>query len=311
LTLLPKAHPILRDHNHYSPEETGICEHCGQRLPSARVVSYGEKKPLNRTGIGVTIGLHLLLLLLFLLKPKDEPNKASAPPEGSITYVSPLPGKPKPKQQAAAPKKQPKVARVTPPVQIKRLPNTITLPEEKPQKVVEREPEPPKPKAAPPDLSIDMSAAIEAKRRARGQDSSDQPAEESDADRGMRVAKANIAAANGRSQGSDANDTGGVFSVTDKTFASAQLKFRGWNQNFKRRWLQQVTVERNGEPDIETAIVKKMIELIRKEKPGDFEWDSHRLQRVVKMSARREDQAELEAFLFKEMFPEYRRGPGR
>ena len=84
------------------------------------------------------------------------------------------------------------------------------------------------------------------------------------------------------------------------------MKFRGWNPNFKRRWLQQVTVEQGTEPDIETAIVNKMIELIRKEKTGDFEWDSHRLQRVVTMSARPKDTAELQAFLFKEMFPEYK-----
>jgi hypothetical protein len=29
------------------------------------------------------------------------------------------------------------------------------------------------------------------------------------------------------------------------------------------------------------------------------------------MSARPQDTAELQAFLFKEMFPEYKRGPGR
>jgi hypothetical protein len=65
-------------------------------------------------------------------------------------------------------------------------------------------------------------------------------------------------------------------------------------------------VERNGEPDIETAIVKKMIELIRKEKQGDFEWESHRLGKVVTMSARPKDEKELMDFLFKEMFPEYK-----
>ena len=67
-------------------------------------------------------------------------------------------------------------------------------------------------------------------------------------------------------------------------------------------------MELGGEKDIETAIIKKMVELIRKEKTGDFDWDSHRLQRVVRMSARVQDTAELEAFLFKEMFPEYRTG---
>jgi hypothetical protein len=297
----------LRDHYHHSPADTGFCEHCGQPLPTAGVVSYGERKPVNRTGIAITVALHVILLLAFMFQKREEQKKA-APPSGNITYVSPLPGKPKPKQASSAPKKQkqPNKPTPTPPVVVKRLPNTITLPEDKPVKV---EPEPPKPKAAPPEM--DMAAAIEARRRARGQDTSDQPAEESEADRGMRIAKANIAAANGRSQGQDPNDTGGVFSVTDQTFATAQLKFRGWNQNFKRRWLTQVTVERGGEPDIETAIVKKMIELIRKEKTGDFEWDSHRLQKVVTMSARPADQAELEAFLFKEMFPKYVRGPGR
>jgi hypothetical protein len=57
---------------------------------------------------------------------------------------------------------------------------------------------------------------------------------------------------------------------------------------------------------VETAVVKKMIELIRREKTGDFEWDSHRLGRVVTMSARVQDTAQLQAFLFKEMFPEYK-----
>jgi hypothetical protein len=72
------------------------------------------------------------------------------------------------------------------------------------------------------------------------------------------------------------------------------------------RWLTAVTVERGSDPDIETAIVKKMIELIRKEKTGDFEWDSHRLNRVVTLSARPQDTDELMAFLYKEMFPEYK-----
>ncbi len=307
-----KVVPILRDHSHHSPDETGFCAHCGQALPGTLApVLYGERRA-NRTGLAFTVGIHLLVVLIYLLKPPTVKTSAAPPAGGTITYVAPLEGKPKPKVQAAAPKqKAEKVVKPRPqpvPVQVRRLPDTITLPDEKPpEKVVETPPA----KQAQPAPEVDMSAAIEARRRARGQDTSDQPAEESEADRGMRIAKANIAAANGRSQGNDPNDTGGVFSISNKTFASADLKFRGWNQNFKRRWLQQLSVERGAEPDIETAIVKKMIELIRKEKTGDFDWDSHRLQRVVKMSARPADQAELEAFLFLEMFPGYKRGPGR
>ena len=266
-----------------------------------RVIGYGRRGP-SRTGLAVTVLLHLLLVAVYLFQPKTE--KHAAPPAGStMVYVAPLPpGKPKPKsQQQQVPKKVPK----TPPVQVKRLPNTITLPNEKPVEVVEAEPQ----KTVAPPQETDLTAYIEARRRARGaKDPSTEPAEESENARATRIAMANIAAANGRSRGDDRNETGGVFSITNKTFNSADLKFRGWNPNFKRRWLQQLTVEQGSERDIETAIIKKMIELIRKEKTGDFDWDSHRLQRVVKMSARPADTAELQAFLFKEMFPEYQRG---
>lgn len=261
--------------------------------------SYGDKR-VNRTGIAITILLHLLLVLLYIFHPQKE-STAPPPAGGAITYVAPLPGKPK---QKDLPKAAPRQVKPSKPqvAKVERLPDTITLPNEKPVEVVK---EPPKevPKVTP---EMDMSEMIAARRRARGADSQQQQGEPTDAERGMNNALANIAAANGRSKGDDKNKTGGVFSVTGKSFSTAELKFRGWNPNFKRRWLQQVTVELGSEPDIETAIVKKMIELIRKEKTGDFEWDSHRLQRVVTMSARVQDTAELQEFLYKEMFPEYR-----
>lgn len=289
---------ILRDHSHISPGNTGYCEHCGQPLPDAVVPSYGTRRT-NRTGIAITVALHLLLVAIYLLQPKTE--RHAAPPSGAtMVYIAPLTGKPKPKeQQRQAPKKVSRPA----PVQVQRLPNTITLPHEKPVEVTKAEPKP----VAPPQ-EVDMAAYVEARRKQRGasQAQSEQPAEESENDRGNRIAKANIAAANGRSRGDDPNETGGVFSLSNKTFHSADLKFRGWNPNFKRRWLQQVAVEQGTEVDIETAVIKKMIELIRKEKTGDFDWDSQRLGHVVKMSARPEDTAELQAFLFKEMFPDYR-----
>ncbi len=129
---------------------------------------------------------------------------------------------------------------------------------------------------------------------------------ESANDRALRIAKANIMGAQGRTAGADRDDTGGIFQV-NKTFHSADVKFRGWNTNFRRQWLQEIHVEQGAEPDIETAVVKEMIKVIRKEKTGDFPWESHRLGKVVIMSARKEDEKELIAFLLKEMFPEYKR----
>ena len=294
---------ILREHSHFYPENAGHCAHCGQPLPEGygRLPAYGKKR-LNPAGIAVTVFLHLLLVLLYLYSP-DKQTSTPPPSGGDITYIAPLPGKPKLKELAKA---DPKPVKVTKPVKqqvakVERLPDTITLPNEKPVEVVEEPPREPT-KVTP---EMDMSEMIAARRRARGADSSQQQGEPSEAERGMKNALANIAAANGRG-GNDKNETGGVFSISGQTFNTAELKFRGWNPNFKRRWLQQVTVELGSEPDIETAIVKKMIELIRKEKTGDFEWDSHRLQRVVTMSARVQDTAELQEFLYKEMFPGYR-----
>ena len=295
---------ILRDHSHSSSDSSGYCEHCGQPLPD-RVLRYGDKKP-NPVGVGVAILVHLLIALIWLLQPQTE--KHAAPPAGgAITYVSPMtltnPKPPQQQQPKPTPKSKPQKPVKTAPVQIKRLPNTITLPQEKPVDVVKEAPK----KVQEVPQEVDMSAYIEARRKQRGAAAPSETTEESDSECGNRIAKANIAAANGRSRGDDDNESGGVFQVINKTSLTAEVKFRGWNKNFQRRWLKQVPVEIGKEADIETAIVKKMIELIRLEKDGDFEWESHRLQRTVKMSARPKDQQELEAFLFLEMFPNNKR----
>jgi hypothetical protein len=265
---------------------------------------YGDRGT-SRTGLALTILLHLLLVAVYLFQPKRTEKKVAASPGSEIMYMTPLSNRPKPRPQEQAPKKTVKTPSRPRPaperVQVQRLPDTITLPDEKPVEIAKAEPKP----QAPPQ-EVDMQAYIEARRKQRGaQAPSDAPAEESEQARGMRNALNNIASVNGRGR-DDKNETGGVFSVTGKSFSSATVKFRGWNPNFKRRWLTQVTVELGSERDIETAIVKKMIELIRKEKTGDFEWDSHRLQKVVTMSARPQDTAALQAFLYKEMFPEYK-----
>jgi type IV secretory pathway VirB10-like protein len=273
------------------------------------VIAYGEQDGNRRYGLIVAIAVHVLLVAIWYFQPTVKPQHAAARSGEAIVWLPPLaPTKPttKPKAEAAPKAAKPSApSRVTPPrvTQVKRLPNTITLPKEKP--VQDPPPPPPKEVAKVEPEVTDMQAYIDAKRKARGAPSQSDSTEESQSAKGMRNALANIGAINGRG-GQDPNETGGVFSVSNKTFNSADVKFRGWNPNFKRRWLTAVTVERGGDPDIETAIVKKMIELIRKEKTGDFEWDSHRLNRVVTLSARPQDTQELMDFLFKEMFPEYK-----
>jgi outer membrane biosynthesis protein TonB len=269
------------------------------------VVAYGKQGP-NRTGLILTIALHLLLVAVWLFSPKTEHH---APPKSgeAVVWLPPLKqNKPTPQAAQPAQKQSAKTApskpkRSPPRAEVQRLPDTITLPHEKPAEVTK--PQPKEETKLQPD-ETDMAAYIEKRRRARGVPS-EQPAEESEAARGTRNALANIAAINGRG-GQDPNESGGVFSVTNKTFSHADVKFRGWNPNFKRRWLTTASVDRGSYPDIETAIVKKMIELIRKERSGDFPWDSQRLNKVVTMSARPQDEKELTDFLYKEMFPDYK-----
>ncbi|GAB3462260.1 hypothetical protein GCM10027321_23780 [Massilia terrae] len=258
-----------------------------------------DRKGSKRTGLVVTIVLHLLLVAIYLLQPKTFLKRVAGGGQPEIMYIAPLPGKAKPKPQEQAPKKVHTPKKSAPErVQVQRLPNTITIPNEKPVETTKVEPKKEQPQ------EVDMQAYIEARRKQRGARSPVDNTGESEEARANRQALANVASVN-KSANDDKNDTGGVFSVTDKTFSSATVKFRGWNPNFKRRWLTQVTVELGGERDIETAIVKKMIELIRKEKKGDFEWESHRLNKVVTLSARPEDTQQLMDFLYKEMFKDY------
>ena len=287
---------ILHDKTHFTATDSTYCAACGQVLKPAP--GYGSSnRTSNRIGIAISVLLHVLGLAYYLTR--DEPERHAPPPahEGAMVYVKPLVAKPK-----SQPQPKTAVAKLKPPPRPKQALASITPPARPKQEVFV----PPvvAPMAPPPQQ--DMAAMIEARRKQRADAQPQAEPEESDEARGQRIARANIAGAQGRSAGSDKNDSGGVFSILNKNYHSADVKFRGWNGNFKRNWSQQVQVEQGAELDIETAIVKKMIELIRKEKPGDFVWDSHRLGRHVNLSARVGDEAELKAFLLKEFFPEYR-----
>jgi len=291
-----------------------VCPTCGQRLPppGRPVLEYGSNKP-NRIGIAITIALHVAIILLVIINPGHMIRMKPPAKEGEMVYVAPLsptPSKPKP-APTPRPKDTPQkreVARALPKV----LPRTNNEAITDPRKV-QVDPTPARELTPAPQQFQDMQAMIEARRKNRGEqpNQSTDASVESDDARAKRIALANIMGAQGRSANGEKEDTGGIFDVQNKTFSGADLKFRGWNTNFKRRWLTQVHVETGSEIDVETAVAKKMIELIRKEKPGDFEWESHRLRKVVKLSARKEDEAELLAFLIKEMFPNYIKPAGR
>ena len=54
--------------------------------------------------------------------------------------------------------------------------------------------------------------------------------------------------------------------------------------------------------DVELALVRGMIKIIREHYQGDFNWQSYKQGKVIVLSARQEDNEKLEDFLSTEFF---------
>lgn len=222
----------------------------------------------------------------------DAPRKSAAEPPPA---AAPTPPAPRPKKQPPQKKRD---AKRTPPRPAEpEQPRVARVP------VPEPAPPPPPPKAAPtPDAPTDMASFVAAQREKR------RLAEE--------AAAAENAAARGRERGPSADDiaaanikrnlqqpgTNGVFQITRKGVREAAFMFRGWTTDAGNARREFIEVDAGVGGDIERAVVRKMIELIRRYYSGNFNWESLRLGRTVVLSARPEHQQELEEFLIKEFF---------
>ena len=98
--------------------------------------------------------------------------------------------------------------------------------------------------------------------------------------------------------------TGGVFVILRKGVSTAEFAFNGWMPDRGRKWHEVIEVDAGPGGDIERAIVRRMIALIREHYTGDFNWESHRLGRVVVLSAAPADNDALEDYLLREFFGE-------
>jgi hypothetical protein len=147
----------------------------------------------------------------------------------------------------------------------------------------------------------EMVAAAQARRRAAGIPAPEEAASaESDRPQGDAVARANIARSVAQARGR--RSAGGVFQIVHMGVRDAEFLFRGWDNDSRALARELVKVDAGPNGNVEDAIVRKMIEIIRAHQPGDFNWDSQRLGRVVVLSARKEDSAGLQEFLKKEFF---------
>ena len=161
---------------------------------------------------------------------------------------------------------------------------------------------------APP--AVDLAAYVEAQRRARGESpaASAQPAEDENA-RATRLATANLATPKAQGMGYDPDRSGGIFTIRRVGVDYAEFMFYGWHADARRDMAQLIEVRKGNHSDIQLAVVRKMIEIIRVHAQADFTWRSHRMNKVVTLSARQRDNAGLEEFMLREFFYNPRLAP--
>jgi hypothetical protein len=276
-------------------------------------------RPHRSIAIGVALSLLLHGLLLLLSFPRLTQNEGApsalvqepfevrlsqaAPPAPPATQAIVPPAPPPPAPAATAPRdRTPKPRPPRPRKQVIAVPKPT--PQTPPMPVEEPTPPPvatPEPNAAPP---MDFMESILAKRRANetAAASANAQAQADGHDRSANdIAMANINR-NLQTMSRQHEGVSGVFQILSKGIRSAEFSFRGWTADERSTWREVYVVDAGLHGDIELAIVRKMIELIRSHYQGDFNWESHRLGRVIVLSARIEDNAELEAFLIREFF---------
>lgn len=275
---------------------------CPPGMAAIRTYRYADPVARQRCttaiGIGASVLLHILLLTLTMHYRIDPvPPLASGSQEPITVRLAPriaeeaVPETPAPPPQPAPRAERPREKPIALP-KTRRRPSLQVPPE--PESKPVREPEP----------QIDMTAMIDAARARRQQAEATAARENADAAAVSRPPSADdLAMANiQRSLQGKREGTGGVFQVVHKGVRTGTFIFRGWTPGARNATQQTIEVDAGPNGDVERAIVRRMIELIRTHYSGDFNWESHRLGRVLVKSARVEDQAELEAFLMREFF---------
>ena len=258
-------------------------------------------------GIGVSLLCHALLVV-FLPRRLDTgnlPNEVASKVQGPLvvrltprpTATESLPSvQEAPQEPVPAPRPRPAVAPTMMAVP-RRLPQNPVVPLEQPAPRVQV----PTDKAEPPSMMA-MVEAARARRRAAEeaaqQYNSEMRARENPSGGDVSTANLNrnLQLLSGR------GGTSGVFQILQKGHRSGQFAFRGWKSDARGDWKEVIEVDAGPQGDIELAMVRKMIELIRQHYQGNFNWESYRLGRVVVLSARIEDSAGLEGFLMREFF---------
>jgi hypothetical protein len=213
-------------------------------------------------------------MVVQIVPAQPAPAEEAVPVE-PVPEVRPVPVRP-PLVPRAAPREPPRTARAAAP--------PLPLPA-------------PEPRATP---QFDMMAAINARRERRR--AAEAAAAGPSAEREPTEQESATATINRNLRTAPTEGVGGVFTILRKGTRTAEFSFNGWRPDSYRQWREVIEVDAGPGGDVERAIVRRMIELIRTHYTGDFRWESHNLGRVVILSARPEDNDGLEEFLIREFF---------
>jgi len=269
--------------------------------------AYFEIRIKRSVSFAVLLSVLVHLLALFLLSRQDLLNQHQ-PAAAQQTMVvnlgpkqSPKPLLEKPAEPLPVPPKPPIVAPKVKPVVMPHPEAPHVLATTKPSPVTTPTPTTPpatttpKPPALDPSHFPDMASYLNAVRESRH--ASGEPS--TGAAHGTPEDDARSANIQRNLQQSGTN---GVFMITSMDAHTATFSFRGWKNeySYSRREVYQVDVGMNG--DVQRAVIRKMIEIIRRYYNGDFNWESHRLDREVVLSARPQDDDGLEDFMMQEFF---------
>ncbi len=259
--------------------------------------------------VWVTIALSILIhvALLFVWIPRThlltEGNEAQDLASDRLQVVLATPPTPTPSLPSAVtapPVQAPRPSPSRPPRAIVRL--------EPPRLVAPPTPEapalpPPPPVAAPPrpapPIEGDLAAYIAARKRERGEH---EAAPDSDTALFNRNIAANMPTPARGVAAQDTKHGGGIFQIKRMTYDDAAYEFYGWNTTMGRKTPQLIEVRKGNNADMQTAVVRSMIAIVRQFEKEDFTWESQRVGHTVTLSARMSDNAKLEAFLMREFF---------
>lgn len=279
--------------------------------------------PLLWLTLGLSLLVHLIALLVHWpdIFPKDQPDSGGLGKALRVQIAQPAAPR-APDAAAVQPQLAPaeSAARAAPPL-VPRVPQLPQLPRPAPPPpppVLARQsaqaPAVSTAPAAPTAAEPDMAQMLEARRRARAANTMAQAAStpapaaplEDEKSRRDAIVAANMGTIKAPTMGDTQPRGGGMFSLRRVGIYDGEFVFYGWNRDINRQLSQVIEVKLGKHPNMQIAMVRRMIAIIRDHEKEDFTWQSQRHGRIDRLSARQPDTEVLEDYLLREFFDSVR-----